>query len=69
MTAIVPDTTYAGMYRVSLPDGSLSDMASLTRANASIAARAASASPAKVRPRTAASKAGKSRHEPPGGAR
>jgi hypothetical protein len=29
---IVPDATYPGMYRVILPDGSLSDMVNLTRA-------------------------------------
>jgi hypothetical protein len=29
---VVPDKTYAGMWRVKFPDGSLSDMANLTRA-------------------------------------
>ena len=29
---VVPDAVYAGMWRVVLPDGSLSDMANLTRA-------------------------------------
>jgi hypothetical protein len=30
---IVPDTRYPGMYRLRLPDGRLSDMVNLTRAN------------------------------------
>jgi hypothetical protein len=29
---IVPDATYAGMYRIRKPDGTLSDMVNLTRA-------------------------------------
>jgi hypothetical protein len=33
---IVPDTTWPGMYRIRRPDGSLSDMVSLTRAKEAI---------------------------------
>jgi hypothetical protein len=34
---IVPDSTYPGMYRVRWPDGTLSDMVNLTRANDAVA--------------------------------
>jgi hypothetical protein len=32
LVRIVPDQTYAGMWRIELPDGSLTDMVNLTRA-------------------------------------
>ena len=32
LATVVPDSIYAGMYRILLPDGSLSDMVNLTRA-------------------------------------
>ena len=34
---LMPDPVYPGMYRVRWPDGRLSDMANLTRANDAIA--------------------------------
>jgi hypothetical protein len=35
---VVPDSTYPNMYRVRWPDGRLSDMVNLTRANDAVAA-------------------------------
>jgi hypothetical protein len=35
---IVPDERYPGMYRLRLPDGSLSDVVNLTRAKDALAA-------------------------------
>jgi hypothetical protein len=35
--SVVPDTTYAGMWRVRWPDGRLSDMTNLTRAKDAVA--------------------------------
>jgi hypothetical protein len=37
VTRIVPDKRWPGMYRLRLPDGSLSDMANLTRAKDALA--------------------------------
>jgi hypothetical protein len=34
---VVPDSTYPNMYRVRWPDGRLSDMVNLTRANDAVA--------------------------------
>jgi hypothetical protein len=34
---IVPDSTYPGMYRVRWPDGVISDMTNLSRANDAVA--------------------------------
>ena len=37
LVSVVPDTTYAGMWRVRWPDGCLSDMTNLTRAKDAVA--------------------------------
>ena len=46
---VVPDKTYAGMWRISFPNGSLSDMADLTRAKDAAMAIAERGPPARNR--------------------